>query len=175
MLYSILEVRQFAIGLDHPEGVAVGRDGTVYAGGEAGQVYQISPTANTVETIANTGGFCLGITLGGKKKTSMFAIAAKRAVYKISSNRQVTVFTDSCGGRGFTNPNFSVFDSRGNSYFSDSGDWKKANGVVFRAEPDGKTSLFAEGPFSFCQWSGDGCGGAISVCRGEQPRSRSAH
>ena len=148
MLYSTSEIREFATGLDHPEGVAVGRDGTVYAGGEAGQVYQISSDGKHVETIANTGGFCLGITLD-REENIYVCDCGKRVVFKVSPSRQVSVFADSCGGQGFKNPNFSAFDSRGNLYFSDSGDWKKRNGVVFRAEPDGKTSLFAEGPFHF--------------------------
>jgi gluconolactonase len=49
--------------LDHPEGIAVGRDGTLYAGGEAGQLYRISPDAAKVETIASIGGHCLDISL----------------------------------------------------------------------------------------------------------------
>ena len=63
MLYPVSEVRNFVVGLDHPEGLAVGRDGAIYAGGEAGQVYRIAPDGKHVETIANTGGFCLGVTL----------------------------------------------------------------------------------------------------------------
>ena len=33
---------QFADGLDHPEGVTAGPDGTLYAGGEAGQIYRVA-------------------------------------------------------------------------------------------------------------------------------------
>jgi gluconolactonase len=61
----------------------------------------------------------------------------------------LSAFTDSCNGRPFINPNFSVFNSHGNLYFSDSGHWRKGNGVVFRVEPDSKTSVFAEGQFHF--------------------------
>lgn len=35
---SIQDVKTLATGLDHPEGVALGPDGMLYAGGEAGQV-----------------------------------------------------------------------------------------------------------------------------------------
>jgi hypothetical protein len=57
MLYSIWEVRRFSAGLDHPEGIAAGRDDTLYAGGEDGQVYRISSNGEKVEVLANTGGF----------------------------------------------------------------------------------------------------------------------
>lgn len=148
MLYPISEVRIFASGLDHPEGVAVGSDGTVYAGGEAGQVYKISPDGKKVETIATTGGFCLGITLD-QRESIYVCDCNQRAVFKVTQNGQVSVFAETAGGRPFINPNFSVFDSQGNLYFSDSGEWKKTNGVVYRASPGGNVSVFAEGPFHF--------------------------
>lgn len=148
MLFPIWEVRQFATGLDHPEGVAVGRDGTVYAGGEAGQVYRISPDGKRVETLANTGGFCLGITLD-QRENIYVCDCGQRALFQVSQSGDVEVFADSAGDRKFLNPNFSVFDSRGYLYFSDSGEWKKANGVVYRADPQGNVSLFCTGPFHF--------------------------
>ena len=39
---SIEDVSIFADGLDHPECVAVHPDGSVWAGGEGGQIYKIS-------------------------------------------------------------------------------------------------------------------------------------
>lgn len=113
MLYQISEARVFATGLDHPEGVAVGRDGAVYAGGEAGQIYKISADGKTVETVANTGGFCLGITLD-REENIYVCDCDKRGVFKVTQSGQVSVFADSAGGRRFVNPSFSVFDSGGN-------------------------------------------------------------
>ena len=52
----------FAAGLDHPECVAFDRDGGLWAGGEAGQVYRIDASGK-VETIATLGGFSGGIAL----------------------------------------------------------------------------------------------------------------
>ncbi len=148
MIYPVSEVQIFAHGLDHPEGVAVGRDGALYAGGEAGQVYRISPDGEKVETIANTGGFCLGITLSQQDEIYICDLR-KRTVFKITQRGEMKVFADSAGHRNFLCPNFSVFDSAGNLYFSDSGEWKRANGVVCRASPDGQVSTFAPGPFHF--------------------------
>ena len=50
----------YANGLDHPECLAFDRDGFLWAGGEAGQVYRISPD-RSVDTIAEMGGFCGGV------------------------------------------------------------------------------------------------------------------
>jgi gluconolactonase len=43
MNISIDDIEIFADGLDHPECVAVHPDGSVWAGGEAGQIYKVSP------------------------------------------------------------------------------------------------------------------------------------
>jgi gluconolactonase len=148
VLYSIEEVQIFASGLDHPEGVAVSREGTVYAGGEAGQVYRISSDGKQVEILASTGGFCLGITID-QEDNIYICDCRKRALLKVNSKGEANVFVDEVDGHKLILPNFSVFDSRGNLYFSDSGEWKKANGVIYRASPDGKAALFARGPFHF--------------------------
>jgi gluconolactonase len=58
------QLETIATGLDHPEGVAWGPDGRLYAGGEAGQVYTIGDDGS-VEEIASTGGFMYGITVDG--------------------------------------------------------------------------------------------------------------
>jgi gluconolactonase len=148
LLHPIEKVRIFAEGLDHPEGLAVARDGTVYAGGEAGQVYRISPDGKNVEVLASTGGFCLGLTLD--QEGNLYICDCKRkAVLKASTKGDVSIFVDAVDGRKLIQPNFSVFDSKGNLYFSDSGDWKKTNGVIYRAAPDGTATIFSPGPFHF--------------------------
>lgn len=81
MLFPISAVRNFVIRLDHPEGLAAGRDGTLYAGGEAGQVYRISPDGKKVDILAKTGGFCLGITLDQEENIYVCDLA-RRAVLK---------------------------------------------------------------------------------------------
>ena len=60
---SVAAIERLADGLDHPEGIALGTDGMLYAGGEAGQVYRVDPAAGSVEQIASTGGFVLGLCL----------------------------------------------------------------------------------------------------------------
>lgn len=148
MLYPVSEVRNFVTGLDHPEGVAVGRSGNLYAGGEAGQVYRISADGRKIEVVASTGGDCLGITLDREENIYVCDLGQK-ALFKVTPQGAVTKLADAADGRKLVLPNFSVFDSRGNLYFSDSGVWKEANGVVCKLDRDGKATIFSPGPFHF--------------------------
>jgi hypothetical protein len=61
MSLSIEDVSVFADGLDHPECVAVHPDGSVWAGGEGGQIYKISEDGKLIEEVNNTNRFILGI------------------------------------------------------------------------------------------------------------------
>lgn len=148
MLYPVSEVRNFVTGLDHPECVAVGKSGAFYAGGEGGQVYRISPDGRKVEVIAKTGGFCLGVTLDREENIYVCDMGLK-VLIKVTQQGTVTTLADSAEGRKFVSPNFSVFDSSGNLYFSDSGGWKQGNGVAYKLDRDGKVTLFSPGPFHF--------------------------
>lgn len=148
MLFPISEVRNFAVGLDHPEGIAVGRDGMLYAGGEAGQVYRISPDGSKITTIAQTGGFCLGLTLDREERIYL-CDAGRRQLLRVTQDGGITVLAEAFDGKPFLNPNFGVFDDEGNFYFSDSGEWKQGNGVVYRLDVRGRLSLFSPGPFHF--------------------------
>jgi len=148
MLYPLSEVKTFVTALDHPEGIAVGRDGKLYAGGEAGQIYRIACDGKTTEIIANTGGSCLGITLD-REENIYVCDKGNRQVVKVTQRGDIGIVAECVGSRKLICPNFSAFDSHGNLYFSDSGAWKECNGIIYRAFPDGRVETFAYGPFHF--------------------------
>jgi gluconolactonase len=148
MLYSVPEVRIVVAGLDHPECVAVGRDETLYAGGERGQVYRISADGKNVREIANTGGFCLGLTLDREENIYVCDLA-RHALLRVTQQGVVSLVAEAGQGIKFRTPNFAVFDDGGNLYFSDSGEWKQGNGVIWRLRSTGKVELFSSGPFHF--------------------------
>jgi gluconolactonase len=141
-------VSTFVGNLDHPEGLAFAEDGYLWAGGEAGQVYRISPDGREVRQVATTGGFCLGMAFD--RAGNLYVCTFKRlaAVVKVTPSGQVSIFADEADGRKLRVPNFPVFDADGNLYVSDSGDWYGNNGTLCRFTPDGRGTVVAE-PFNF--------------------------
>lgn len=129
-------------GLDHPEGVAWGPDGRLYAGGEAGQLYRIDVDAGTVETFADTGGFCLGLALDADS-TVYVCDQRRRAVLTASQDGRVEVFSAGTRDRPMVTPNFPVFGADGSLYVSDSGTWAEGGGCIFRVLPGGGTEVWS--------------------------------
>jgi gluconolactonase len=118
---SVSQVRTLATGLDHPEGVALGLDGFLYAGGEAGQVYRVDPAFGEVEQIADTGGFVLGLCLD--RAGAIYVCDAGRAeVVRVDPGTgHVETWCDGAGGSALVCPNWPAFAADGTLYLSDSG------------------------------------------------------
>src|SRR5687767_4416169 len=107
-------VSTFAEGLDHPEGVTVGPDGNVYAGGEAGQIYRIDPDKHTVEQIADSGGFLLGLCSDSDGRLYCCDVGRKELLRY--SNGRIDVYSSGTSERKMVNPNWPVFDDSGTLY-----------------------------------------------------------
>lgn len=139
MTRDIAELTVLEHGLDHPEGVAWGPDGKVYAGGEAGQVYRIDLQANTMEEFANTGGFVLGIAHDAD--ANCYACDAAKVV-KVTPDGTVTTYSEGNSEQAMRVPNYPVFDAKGNLYVSDSGDWGEGNGFIWKIKPGGESEIW---------------------------------
>ena len=150
MQKSIDEVSIFADGLDHPECVAIHPDGSVWAGGEAGQIYRISPDGQRIEEVTNTGGFVLGIAFSPKAEWLAICDLKQKCVWKYELlTGTLTRFFDGVEGFRFMTPNYPVFDSEENLYISDSGSFRQVNGRIFKFNKERHGSIWNPGPFSF--------------------------
>lgn len=135
-------------GLDHPEGVACGADGFLYASGEAGQVYRIDLQERRVVEVGSTGGWVLGIALDAGH--NIYACDPKRQrVFRMSPTGELAVYSSGTPARPMVTPNYPVFDAGGNLYVSDSGHWPAGGGCIFRVEPGGRTTVWTEEPRLF--------------------------
>jgi gluconolactonase len=144
---TVEQFETYADGLDHPEDIAFDRDGVLWAGGEIGQVYRI-PEKNRIEEVTNVGGFCLGLAFSASDE--LYICNAKLAsVIKVQKNGKSKLFADSAGDYKLKLPNYGVFDSAGNLFVSDSGDWSKSSGCVVRYDSAGRGSVFLPGPQPF--------------------------
>ena len=146
-----------AEGLDHPEGVAWGPDGRVYAGGEAGQIYRIG-LDGAVEVVASTGGFMYGIALDGD--ANVYACDFGRAEgARVSPHGAFETYSRGTGDRPLRVPNFAAFADDGTLFVTDSGEWGADDGCVFRVRRGGGTDVWTDGAGAFpngCCLSADG-------------------
>ncbi len=152
-----MEFTTLAEGLDHPEGAAVGPDGTVYAGGEAGQVYRIG-AEGTPERYADTGGFLYGVTVDGDG--NVYGCDMGRGeIVRVDPHGGVTTYSRGTDAHPLRVPNFAAFDDDGMLYVTDSGGWGADDGLVFRVAPGGETELWSDAVTAFpngCCLTADG-------------------
>lgn len=157
-------------GLDHPEGVCVTRDGTLFAGGEAGQVYRYVEDAEAVVEVANTGGFLLGMCADGNGRLYVCDVARREVLRVEPATGAVEVYSAGAPDRPFVNPNWPAFDADGTLYVTDSGHWKQDDGCIMRIDADGRTSVWSDVSTGFpngCCLSEDG--GALYVLESTTP------
>lgn len=146
-LMRIEDFAPFTDGLDHPEGVTAGPDGTIYAGGEAGQIYRVDLNGEW-EQVSSTGGFVLGLCLDGEGAIYACDLAL-HSVQRIAPDGTISTYSSGAPDRKMAVPNYPVFDAAGNLYVSDSGGWKEHQGCLFRIRPGGETEVVGEGLEAF--------------------------
>lgn len=132
----------YAKGLDHPECCAFDAHGNLWAGGEDGQVYRISKTGE-VDEVARIGCFCGGLAFSPQNQ--LFICVPKLGVVRVESSGQWAVFADGANGVKLREANFPAFDTRGNLYVSDSGQWKGTDGRLVRFDLRGQGTEVATG------------------------------
>jgi gluconolactonase len=128
--------------LDHPEGVAIHPDGSIWCGGERGQIFRLPPDGSGLEQVATTDGFCLGMAFDAE--ANLFVCDLKHAaVFRMDARTaEVERFADGVPGRRIRIPNYPAFDADGRLYVSDSHGFGEPGPGVFRFEPDGSGELW---------------------------------
>ena len=102
--------------LAHPEGVAIGNDGSIYCGTENGDILKIKKDKSGLESLGTSNGFILGIAIDSSE--NIFACEMKESsIYKY--NKKESTFKEFA--RGPKIPNYPVIDEKRNClYVSDS-------------------------------------------------------
>jgi sugar lactone lactonase YvrE len=118
---SLADLRVIASGLDHPEGIATGPDGELYAGGEAGQVYRLDRAHGTAAEIANTGGFVLGLCHDAAGTIYVCDVGRPGILRVDPATSTVSDYCTSADGGPLETPNWAAFAPDGTLWFTDSG------------------------------------------------------
>jgi gluconolactonase len=135
----------FATNIDHPECIAFDHAGDMWAGGESGQIYRIPPDGKP-QLVTTMGGFCAGLAFSAANE--LFVCNSGLGIVRVKQSGEFSVFATHAGEHKLVCPNFGLFDSNGNYYVTDSGQWKKNNGHLIRYTPDGRGKVIA-GPFGY--------------------------
>ena len=157
-IVSLSEIESLGEGVDHAEGICRAPDGTLYVGGEAGQVYVIDPDGSPRE-IANTGGFMLGLAADGDG--NIYAIdLVHSTVWRFSADgTDRSAFCTGNDDQSLGVPNWGAFDAAGNYYLTDSGGWGEQNGFVWIKRPGQQAQIWSNEAVNFpngCAVSADG-------------------
>jgi sugar lactone lactonase YvrE len=137
--------------LDHAEGVAVHEDGSVWCGGEAGQVYRIAADGSSIELrVDDRDGFTLALAFG-PEGLLYYVDSARLAVMRIdpAGGEPETVVAGSIDGHALELPNAIAFDADGGLYLTESHSPTEPGPGVYRIDPDGSGTLWSAGPFLF--------------------------
>ncbi|MDP7628210.1 MAG: SMP-30/gluconolactonase/LRE family protein [SAR202 cluster bacterium] len=134
-------VGSFGEGLDHPECVTWGSDGYAYAGGEGGQLYRINVTENKYEQFSQASHFVGGMCQDG---SGNLYFCSGNKVYKTNSKGEISEYSSGTSAVPMVGPNYPAFDTDGNLYVTDSGEWEKDNGRIFKISPSGQTKIWSE-------------------------------
>ena len=142
------ELELFCNGLDHSEGICVTAAGTIYVGGEAGQIYRVEDDGTPTE-VHSTDGFLLGLACDAHGAIYAVDVTA-RCVWRVGLEaRTQERFFEGLPDRPARQPNWGAFDADGNYYLSDSGDWGARNGLIWVRRAGGAVEVFTEESCNF--------------------------
>lgn len=140
----------YARGFDHPECVAVHPDGSIWAGGEGGQIYRITNNGKNIEELISTNGFILGIAFSPGAGWLAICDMGNQCMWKLTlADMKLHLLADEVPGHKFIIPNYAAFDTKGSLYVSDSVESKKLKGKIVKFDKNGSGQLWTNHLFYF--------------------------
>lgn len=144
--------RIFARGVEHPETVARGPDGALYAGTahggyqQPGPMVRIHPDTGDWEPFADTGGRVLGIT-ATPSDLLICCDPLQGALLWLGPDGQVRRRVHTAAGHPLTRPNGCIADAHDGVWFTDSGTARRGEptGMIGYAPPHGEAVIAADG------------------------------
>ena len=151
--------------LDHPEGVAVHPDGSVWCGGERGQIYRMDPDGRDLVEVGSTGGFCLGMAFDADASFLYVCDLKLAAVFRVEiASGRVERFADGGPDGAFKVPNYPAFGPGGDLFVSDSHAFRVPGPGIWRVDADGRATLWFDHDLNFANGLAfDATGRSLSV------------
>jgi len=124
--------------VDHPESISVGPKGEAYTTGTGGQVYRLDLETNTAQQFASTAPRrMLGQTVVADGNLYCADCSTGKVVL-ITPDGLESTYARGPEGKSFLCTNYPAFDTQGNMYLSDSGDWSgHINGHIYKIASGG--------------------------------------
>lgn len=138
--------------LNHPECVAVDKDGYVWCGGERGEIFRIDQKGSSIECVASTNGFVLGLAFDEEENLYVCDLKLKTVFRLDQKTRLLAEFADmSQTEHDIRIPNFPVVDdAHGYLYVTDSYDPNCAGPGIWRFDlHTGKGEMWYKLPLRF--------------------------
>jgi gluconolactonase len=136
--------------LDHPEGLAVHPDGSIWCGGERGQIYRLDPEGRSLVEVASTGGFCLGMAFDAAAEHLYVCDLKHAAVFRLETvTGRIERFADGTPGGTIGIPNYPAFGPDGGLFVSDSHKFGEPGPGVWRIDAEGRGELWYDRPVVF--------------------------
>lgn len=134
-------VRRIALGLvDHSEGVAVDADGTIWCGGEEGQVYTCRLDADPRE-VARLDGHVFGIALDGDGAAYCVVHGPHPGLWRVTRAGATELVCDGTPERPSRNPNHPLLLDDGTLLLTESGGFGEQDGCTYAVAPGGAARI----------------------------------
>ena len=128
-------------GLDHPEGVCWDPAAqVVFAGGEKGQVYQVSLHDPRSTIVATAPDLVLGVAVDGCHRIVQ-CVTGDHPSICVAEHGEVWTLLDEVEGEPLLFPNYAAFEANWMLWFTDSGPWGEPRGRLVRVAPDGSAEI----------------------------------